>query len=91
MANFELQIINFAALQVWVIENSMEVVARQMLLLYLALVPQGSMGINGRWHYNQLFILIKARFVVHKPVGFFPSFLIIFREDRSFSGGVWER
>ncbi|XP_030610519.1 dynein assembly factor 3, axonemal [Archocentrus centrarchus] len=42
----------FASLQdkqsvhIWVIENSMEVVARQLLLLYLALIPQGSMGIN---------------------------------------------
>ncbi|KAF7661200.1 hypothetical protein LDENG_00267090 [Lucifuga dentata] len=34
------------SLHVWVIENSMEVVARQMLLLYLALIPQGSMGLN---------------------------------------------
>ncbi|XP_008281516.1 dynein assembly factor 3, axonemal [Stegastes partitus] len=33
-------------LLVWVIENSMEVVARQLLLLYLALIPQESMGIN---------------------------------------------
>uniref|UniRef100_A0A3Q0SJK3 Dynein axonemal assembly factor 3 n=1 Tax=Amphilophus citrinellus TaxID=61819 RepID=A0A3Q0SJK3_AMPCI len=41
-----LQIISFATLQIWVIENSMEVVARQLLLLYLALIPQGSMGIN---------------------------------------------
>ena len=34
-------------LQVWVIESSMEVVARQLLLLYLALMPQESMGLNG--------------------------------------------
>ncbi|KAF3704481.1 Dynein assembly factor 3, axonemal [Channa argus] len=33
-------------LHVWVIENSMEVVARQLLLLYLALLPQEHMGIN---------------------------------------------
>ncbi|KAM3592636.1 uncharacterized protein V6R79_022597 [Siganus canaliculatus] len=33
-------------LHVWVIENNMEVVARQLLLLYLALMPQESMGIN---------------------------------------------
>ncbi|KAM7381745.1 hypothetical protein PAMA_012540 [Pampus argenteus] len=33
-------------LHVWVIENSMEVVARQLLLLYLALMPQESMGLN---------------------------------------------
>ncbi|XP_022075621.2 dynein axonemal assembly factor 3 [Acanthochromis polyacanthus] len=34
------------SLHVWVIETSMEVVARQLLLLYLALIPQESMGIN---------------------------------------------
>ncbi|KAF0025364.1 hypothetical protein F2P81_022245 [Scophthalmus maximus] len=34
------------SLHVWVIENSMEVVARQLLLLYLALVPQENMGFN---------------------------------------------
>uniref|UniRef100_A0A672JUJ1 Dynein axonemal assembly factor 3 n=1 Tax=Salarias fasciatus TaxID=181472 RepID=A0A672JUJ1_SALFA len=34
------------SLQVWVVENSMEVVARQLLLLYLALMPQENMGIN---------------------------------------------
>nr|XP_020461979.1 dynein assembly factor 3, axonemal isoform X2 [Monopterus albus] len=33
-------------LHVWVIENSMEVVARQLLLLYLALMPQENMGLN---------------------------------------------
>ncbi|KAF3853518.1 hypothetical protein F7725_014206 [Dissostichus mawsoni] len=32
--------------QVWVIESSMEVVARQLLLLYLALMPKESMGNN---------------------------------------------
>ncbi|XP_070708537.1 dynein axonemal assembly factor 3-like [Pempheris klunzingeri] len=34
------------SLHVWVIENSMEEVARQLLLLYLALTPQESMGNN---------------------------------------------
>ncbi|CAK6964233.1 dynein axonemal assembly factor 3-like [Scomber scombrus] len=34
------------SLHVWVIESSMEVVARQLLLLYLALMPQESMGLN---------------------------------------------
>lgn len=29
------------------VENSMEVVARQLLLLYLALMPQQSIGNNG--------------------------------------------
>lgn len=38
---------SYAVLQVWVVENSMEVVARQLLLLYLALMPQQSMGNNG--------------------------------------------
>lgn len=38
-----------ALLQVWVVESSMEVMARQLLLLYLALMPQESMGINGVW------------------------------------------
>ncbi|XP_075890509.1 dynein axonemal assembly factor 3 isoform X2 [Nelusetta ayraudi] len=33
-------------LHVWVVESSMEVVARQLLLLYLALMPQQSMGNN---------------------------------------------
>ncbi|KAK5850763.1 hypothetical protein PBY51_001612 [Eleginops maclovinus] len=33
-------------LHVWVIESSMEVVARQLLLLYLALMPKESMGDN---------------------------------------------
>ncbi|XP_034049601.1 dynein assembly factor 3, axonemal-like [Thalassophryne amazonica] len=33
-------------LHVWVIENSMEVVARHLLLLFLALVPQKYMGLN---------------------------------------------
>ncbi|XP_044035020.1 dynein axonemal assembly factor 3-like [Siniperca chuatsi] len=37
---------NEASLHVWVIENSMEEVARQLLLLYLALIPQESMGNN---------------------------------------------
>ncbi|XP_056222504.1 dynein axonemal assembly factor 3-like [Seriola aureovittata] len=37
---------NGEGLHVWVIENSMEVVARQLLLLYLALMPQESMGLN---------------------------------------------
>ncbi|XP_061565351.1 dynein axonemal assembly factor 3-like [Cololabis saira] len=34
------------SLHVYVIENSMELVARQLLLLYLALIPQEIMGIN---------------------------------------------
>ncbi|XP_078019577.1 dynein axonemal assembly factor 3 isoform X1 [Epinephelus lanceolatus] len=34
------------SLHVWVIENSMELVARQLLLLYLALMPKESMGTN---------------------------------------------
>ncbi|KAM8729569.1 dynein axonemal assembly factor 3 [Acanthopagrus schlegelii] len=34
------------SLHVWVIENSMEVVARQLLLLYLALMPLEGMGHN---------------------------------------------
>lgn len=34
-------------LQVWVVESSMEVMARQLLLLYLALMPQESMGNKG--------------------------------------------
>uniref|UniRef100_A0A2I4B7L7 Dynein axonemal assembly factor 3 n=1 Tax=Austrofundulus limnaeus TaxID=52670 RepID=A0A2I4B7L7_AUSLI len=34
------------SLHVWVIENSMEVVARQLLLLYLSLVTNKVMGIN---------------------------------------------
>ncbi|KAM4716000.1 dynein axonemal assembly factor 3 [Anableps anableps] len=33
-------------LHIWLIENSMEVVARQLLLLYLTLTPQEKMGIN---------------------------------------------
>ncbi|XP_045924599.1 dynein axonemal assembly factor 3-like [Micropterus dolomieu] len=37
---------NEESLHVWVIENSMEEVARQLLLLYLALMPQESMGNN---------------------------------------------
>ncbi|XP_035002711.2 dynein axonemal assembly factor 3 [Hippoglossus stenolepis] len=37
---------NEESLHVWVIESSMEVVARQLLLLYLALMPQESMGLN---------------------------------------------
>jgi len=39
-----------------VIENSMEVVARQLLLLYLALMPQEIMGINGKWDFGELLI-----------------------------------
>lgn len=38
-----------ALLQLWVVESSMEVMARQLLLLYLALMPQESMGNNGVW------------------------------------------
>ncbi|XP_019938726.2 dynein axonemal assembly factor 3 [Paralichthys olivaceus] len=34
------------SVHVWVIESSMEVVARQLLLLYLALMPQESIGLN---------------------------------------------
>ncbi|XP_029383546.1 dynein assembly factor 3, axonemal [Echeneis naucrates] len=37
---------NEDSLHVWVIENSMEVMARQLLLLYLALMPQESIGLN---------------------------------------------
>ncbi|XP_065806092.1 dynein axonemal assembly factor 3 isoform X1 [Labrus bergylta] len=37
---------NTESLRVWVIENSMEVVARQLLLLSLALMPPESMGNN---------------------------------------------
>nr|XP_040032163.1 dynein assembly factor 3, axonemal-like [Gasterosteus aculeatus aculeatus]XP_040032164.1 dynein assembly factor 3, axonemal-like [Gasterosteus aculeatus aculeatus] len=37
---------NHENLHVWVIEDSMEVVARQLLLLYLALMPKESMGNN---------------------------------------------
>ncbi|XP_035521159.1 dynein assembly factor 3, axonemal-like [Morone saxatilis] len=37
---------NENSLHVWVIESSMEEVARQLLLLYLALMPQESMGNN---------------------------------------------
>uniref|UniRef100_UPI0037E92711 dynein axonemal assembly factor 3-like n=1 Tax=Semicossyphus pulcher TaxID=241346 RepID=UPI0037E92711 len=37
---------NNESLHVWVIENSMEEVARQLLLLYLALMPPESMGNN---------------------------------------------
>ncbi|CAJ1080957.1 dynein assembly factor 3%2C axonemal-like [Xyrichtys novacula] len=37
---------NEESLHVWVVEDSMEVVARQLLLLYLALIPQESMGNN---------------------------------------------
>ncbi|XP_073345879.1 dynein axonemal assembly factor 3-like isoform X1 [Pagrus major] len=37
---------NEESLHVWVIENSMEVVARQLLLLYLALMPLEGMGNN---------------------------------------------
>ncbi|XP_061562227.1 dynein axonemal assembly factor 3-like [Phycodurus eques] len=33
-------------LNVWLFENSMEVVARQMLLLYITLTPQQKMGLN---------------------------------------------
>ncbi|KAM3859893.1 dynein axonemal assembly factor 3 [Diretmus argenteus] len=37
---------NADSLHIWVIENSMEVVARQLLLLYLALTPQECMGLH---------------------------------------------
>ncbi|KAG7507583.1 hypothetical protein JOB18_038793 [Solea senegalensis] len=37
---------NEQSLHVWVIENSMEVLARQLLLLYLALMPQESIGLH---------------------------------------------
>ncbi|XP_028825780.1 dynein assembly factor 3, axonemal isoform X2 [Denticeps clupeoides] len=33
-------------LHVWVIENSMEVIARQLLLLFLSLTPPGTMGLH---------------------------------------------
>lgn len=46
-----------ALLQVWVIENSMEVAARQLLLLYLALMPQESMGNNGAWVFVKVLTL----------------------------------
>lgn len=48
-----------APLQVWVIENSMEEVARQLLLLYLALMPQESMGRNGGWDFVNSFINVQ--------------------------------
>ncbi|KAM4624492.1 dynein axonemal assembly factor 3 [Polymixia lowei] len=34
------------SLHIWLIENSMEVVARQLLLLFLSLTPQESMGLH---------------------------------------------
>lgn len=34
-------------LQLWVMENSMEVVARQLLLLYVSLSPPESVGMQG--------------------------------------------
>lgn len=48
-SNYEASMLISAFLQVWVVESSMEVVARQLLLLYLALMPQESMGNNGVW------------------------------------------
>lgn len=45
-----------AVLQVYVIETSIELVARQLLLLYLALIPMEIMGINGRWEIEELLI-----------------------------------
>lgn len=46
-SNYEASMLISAFLQVWVVESSMEVTARQLLLLYLALMPQESMGNNG--------------------------------------------
>lgn len=46
-----------ALLQVWVIESSMEVMARQLLLLYLALMPQDIMGNDGAWDFCECFNL----------------------------------
>lgn len=39
----------FTFLQVWVVEGSMEVMARQLLLLYLALMPEEIMANNRAW------------------------------------------
>lgn len=49
-----------AFLQVWVVESSMEVTARQLLLLYLALMPQGSMGNNGVWDLVNIFTYTRS-------------------------------
>lgn len=49
-------------LQVWVVESSMEVVARQLLLLHLALMPQESMGNNGSlWLFCERINLMKVQ------------------------------
>lgn len=70
-----------SVLQVWVVENSMEVVARQLLLLYLALIPPESMGNNG-----DLDIVIDSLLVHIRKVAVwftFISFAVFnaFRED----------
>ncbi|XP_051925398.1 dynein axonemal assembly factor 3-like [Hippocampus zosterae] len=48
-------------LNVWLFENSMEVVARQMLLLYVALTPQERMGLNEK---TELFLEVFGNSVI---------------------------
>ncbi|XP_019739087.1 dynein assembly factor 3, axonemal [Hippocampus comes] len=48
-------------LNVWLFENSMEVVARQMLLLYMALTPQERMGLNEK---TELFLEVFGNSVI---------------------------
>lgn len=79
----------FAQPQVWVIESSMELVARQLLLLYLALLPQESMGINGA-----CFLFFYIRYYNCKcsvKIIKLNCWILFFREDRDFPGGVWEQ
>lgn len=80
----------FALPQVWVIESSMEVVARQLLLLYLALMPKESVGNNGACEKKIQFIYCAVKQNDNEAnFGVFP--FALFREDGGFPGGVWKQ
>ncbi|XP_077359360.1 dynein axonemal assembly factor 3 [Festucalex cinctus] len=51
-------------LNVWLFENNMEVVARQMLLLYIALTPQDMMGLNEK---TEMFLELFGNSVIRSP------------------------
>jgi len=57
-------------LQVWVIENSMEVVARQLLLLYLSLQTPENMSLHSTYtfiYYDKASALLKNyTFITYK-------------------------
>ncbi|KAM9837955.1 dynein axonemal assembly factor 3 [Aulostomus maculatus] len=70
------------SLHVWLIESSMEVVARQLLLLYLALIPQESMGLNEKTEvFLEVFGNSEIRSQTEKTLKHVASNLILYVTD----------